>query len=183
MLFWSVFCKRTKNGQKRPKWCFWQSKLFFVRFQNTNLKNICASIVLKAESKRINEETFLWGVFFKNQKRSFPYLEFGPLWNKKKIKTLTRMRRAHTLKIWLWTSEIIPALWLVVLYWPIKKDFHTPPYCTVYNVHSSTYSYSILYTVLYSVWLMTLLQRSFMRRKTSSNRGKWSKILSNRAKQ
>ena len=33
----------------------------------------------------------------------------------------------RTPKIWIWTSKIIPDLWLVDLFWPIKKNFHTPP--------------------------------------------------------
>ena len=33
-------------------------------------------------------------------------------------------------KIWIWTSKIIHDLWLVDLFWPIKKKFHTPHYCT-----------------------------------------------------
>ena len=38
---------------------------------------------------------------------------------------------ARAPKIWIWTSKIIPDLWLVDLFWPIKKNFHTPPpYCT-----------------------------------------------------
>ena len=40
-----------------------------------------------------------------------------------KMKTLT-----HAPKIWICTSKIIPDLWLVDLFWPIKKKFHTPPY-------------------------------------------------------
>ena len=35
-------------------------------------------------------------------------------------------------KIWIWTSKIIHDLWLVDLFWPIKKKFHTPHYCTVH---------------------------------------------------
>ena len=45
---------------------------FFGRLKNTNQKNICASIVFKAESKPKHEEKFFWGgVFFKNQKCTF----------------------------------------------------------------------------------------------------------------
>ena len=32
-------------------------------------------------------------------------------------------------KIWIWTYKIIPDLWFVDLFWPIKQKFHTPPYC------------------------------------------------------
>ena len=70
MLFWSVFLKTHKktviNRQKRPKWRFWQSITFLCVFKNTDQKNICASIVFKAESKPKHKEKFLWGVFFKN---------------------------------------------------------------------------------------------------------------------
>ena len=38
------------------------------------------------------------------------------------------MLRAHVLKFWIWTSKIMPDLWLVDLFCPIKKYFHTPPY-------------------------------------------------------
>ena len=75
MLFWSVFLKPHKkviNRQKRPKWCFWRPITFFVHFKNTNQKNICASIVFKAESKpKHEEEKNVGGFFFKNQKCTF----------------------------------------------------------------------------------------------------------------
>ena len=57
MLFKSVFLKKHKKNmscQKRPKWCFWRSRLFL---------NICASIVFKAESEPKHEELNFWGVF------------------------------------------------------------------------------------------------------------------------
>ena len=58
----------------------------------------------------------------------------GP-WNFLKMKTLTPVRqRAHSPKIGIWTSKIIPHLWLVDLFWPIKKKFHTKPYCTCMNL-------------------------------------------------
>ena len=52
-------------------------------------------------------------------------------WNILKIKTLTHVRRRAP-KFWNWTSKIIPELWLLDLFCPIKKNFHTPPYCTMY---------------------------------------------------
>ena len=51
------------------------------------------------------------------------------------MKTLTRVRRraprARRAEIWIWTSKIMPDLWLVDLFCPIKKNFHTPPYWVV----------------------------------------------------
>ena len=38
--------------------------------------------------------------------------------------------RAPAPKIWIWTSKIIPDLW----FWQIKKNFHTPPYCTLNTI-------------------------------------------------
>ena len=43
------------------------------------------------------------------------------------MKTLVRMFA----KFWIWASKIIPDLWLLDLFWPIKKKFHTLPYYTV----------------------------------------------------
>ena len=51
----------------------------------------------------------------------------GP-WNFLKMKTLTRMMRWCAPKIWIQTFKIIPDLWLVDLFWRIKKNVHTPPY-------------------------------------------------------
>ena len=45
------------------------------------------------------------------------------IWNFLKMKTLTRVP-----KFWIWTSKIMPDLWLLALFCPIKKKFHTPPY-------------------------------------------------------
>ena len=50
---------------------------FFGRFKNTNQKNICASIVFKAESKPKHEEKFFLVVFFKNKKRTFSGVRNG----------------------------------------------------------------------------------------------------------
>ena len=46
-------------------------------FKNSDQKNICASIVFKAESKPKHEEHFFEGVFFKNQKRNFLGVQNG----------------------------------------------------------------------------------------------------------
>ena len=62
--------KNVINCQKRPKWRFWRSIVFLCIFKNTYQKNICASIVFKAESKPKHEENIFW-VFFKNQKCTF----------------------------------------------------------------------------------------------------------------
>ena len=67
VIFISIFENAQKtviNRQKQLKWHFWQSIIFFCIFKNTDQKNICVTIVLKAESKPKHEETFLWGVFF-----------------------------------------------------------------------------------------------------------------------
>ena len=56
------------------------------------------------------------------------------------MKALTRVRRRAT-KLRIWTSKIMPNLWLLDLFSPInKKKFHTPPYCTVgyLRIHIST---------------------------------------------
>ena len=49
------------------------------------------------------------------------------------MKTLTRVRRcalrARAPKFRIWTSKIMLDLWLGALFCPIKKKFHTPPYC------------------------------------------------------
>ena len=89
MLFWSVFFKTYKttviNRQKRPKWRFCRSITFFLFvLKNIDQKNICASIVFKAESKLKHEERKKFGgVFFKNQKHTF----FGcPRWYFLKVK-------------------------------------------------------------------------------------------------
>ena len=49
-----------------------------------------------------------------------------------------------------WTSKIIPDLWLLYLFCPIKKMFHTPPYWIV-SVH-----------LLYIHGLDTFLSRTVM---------------------
>ena len=56
-------------------------------------------------------------------------LNFWVPWNFFKMKTLTRVHR-RALKFWNWTSKIIPDLWLLDLFCPIKTNFYTPPYCT-----------------------------------------------------
>ena len=71
--------------------------LFVCVFKNTNQKNICVFIVYKAESKPKLEEQISWGVFFKNQKRTFSGVQkfhtkninFWAPWNVLKRKTLT----------------------------------------------------------------------------------------------
>ena len=80
-----AFFKRTEknavpnpvNRQKRPKWRFWRSITFFCVFKNTNDKSICASLVFLAESRPKHDETIFWGVFYKNQKRTFSGVQNG----------------------------------------------------------------------------------------------------------
>ena len=56
--------KNVINRHKQPNWHFWQSITFFKRrFQNTDQKNICVSIVFKAESMSKHEEHFFLGGF------------------------------------------------------------------------------------------------------------------------
>ena len=47
------------------------NNFFLCVFKNTNQKNIRASIVLKLNQSRNMKKTFILGVFFKNQKRTF----------------------------------------------------------------------------------------------------------------
>ena len=59
-----------------------------------------------------------------------------------KMKTLTRVRLR--VKILYWTSKIIPDLWLLDLFCPIKINFHTPPYCTVTKIFFQSYSFHLI---------------------------------------
>ena len=68
MLFWSVFfkmhSKKVNNRQKQPKWLYCRLiAIFQCIFKNTDKKDICASIVFKAESKLKHEEKTLFGGF------------------------------------------------------------------------------------------------------------------------
>ena len=68
MLFWSVFfkmhSKKVNNCQKQPKWLFCRLIAFFqCVFKNTDEKDICASIVFKAEWKPKHEEKTFFGGF------------------------------------------------------------------------------------------------------------------------
>ena len=88
MLSWSILFKTHKknviNRQKLPKWCFWWSiTIFLCVLKNTNQKNICASIVFKAESKPKHEEKFFLGGFLQKQKTHF---FGGPKWYFLKVK-------------------------------------------------------------------------------------------------
>ena len=48
-------------------------------------------------------------------------------WNFFEMKNLTRVRRCVPI-FQIWTFKIIPDLWLLDLFCPIKKKIHTPPY-------------------------------------------------------
>ena len=105
----------TKNINIWAHWNFFKWKLWFV----------CAGACTL--------ELKFWNWTLKS------YLTFGYLTcsvrKKKKIPHSTQMYSspsARLLKFWICTSKIIPDLWLVDLFWPIKKNFHTPPYCTLY---------------------------------------------------
>ena len=85
--FCQYFLKCTKkviNSQKRPKWCLlWLKAFFQCVFKNTDQKDICVSIVLKAESKPKYKETFLLWVFHQKPKTRF---FGGPKWQFLKLK-------------------------------------------------------------------------------------------------
>ena len=74
MLIWSVFLKSHKKPLLTAKNCqngVWQSITFLCVFKNTDQKNICASIVFKAESKLKHEENFFWGFSSKTKNALF----------------------------------------------------------------------------------------------------------------
>ena len=127
------------NCQKLPKWsiCAFSkvpTKRRFVRFLCRNTK-----------------KTIFWGIFFKNQKctflgvhngtflkSNFKFVFLNLLFNvkgsfkpifPKKILIFGPPGIIWKLKLWrawIWTSKIIPGLWLDDLFCPIKKDFHNP---------------------------------------------------------
>ena len=67
MLFGGYFynaLKKVINRQKLPKWHFLMLITFFKSvFKNTDQKNICVSIVFKAESKLKHKEKMFFGGF------------------------------------------------------------------------------------------------------------------------
>ena len=143
-----------KKRPKTAKMVFLTVKTFFCAFSKYQLKEhlcvYCFKSWIKADKWR---NISLGGFSLKTKKTVFRIWNLGPF-GIKTIKTLTHMRRAHTPKIWLWTSEIIPDLWLVDLYWPIKKDFHIPHYCTVYVQWTIIYIL-VQYTVHSTVQCLT----------------------------
>ena len=87
MLFWSVFLKThkkqlltAKNGQNGV---FAVNNFFLCVFKNTDQKDICVSIVFKAESKPKHKENFFWGGFSSKTKNA---LFRGPKWYFSKVK-------------------------------------------------------------------------------------------------
>ena len=124
---------------------------FFCAFSNipTNITFLLL-IFLKLNQSQNMMIKIYWGFFFKYQKKLFQGLKMVPVptfqkwnlkfvfirlffnenidiwppWNFFKMKTLTHVRRRERLKFGF-------GLWLVDLFWPIKQNFHTPPYCTV----------------------------------------------------
>ena len=94
----------------------------------------------------IDTQMLFWSVFLKTHKKTVincckrklhanfhkKMLIFGPRGNFLKMKTLMRFRW-RTRKIWIWTSKIIPDIWLVDLFWPIKKNstLHPTVYCSL----------------------------------------------------
>ena len=132
---------------------FLRAHSFFQRvFKNTNQKDIYAFIVFKAESKLIHEDQFL-GVFSSKPKNMifrgsklvvlklkfricFLYFFFNvkgsfmPIFTKNiNIQAPCNFLKLKTLpcvpKIWIWTSKIIPDLWLSAVFCQIKqKSLH-----------------------------------------------------------
>ena len=68
-----------------------------------------------------------------------------------------------TPKFWIWTSKIIPYLWLLHLFWPIKINFLTPPFCTVQPVLRNC-PFSVGYGLTYSFWCKSVIQSIFLKR-------------------
>ena len=131
------------------------NSFFQCVFKNTDQKDICASIVFKAESKPKHEEIIFWGVFHQKRFLGGPKWQFLEIkfricisgfvlqascqfsqkniniqtpWNFSKMKTLAP-------EIWFWTSKIMPDLWLSDVFCQIQKKKITPPYfmCTWYE--------------------------------------------------
>ena len=59
-------------------------------------------------------------------------------------------------KLLIWTSKIMPEFWLLDLFCPIKKKFHTPPYWTVH-----TYIVLILPLISWLVRVFSTFTRKF----------------------
>ena len=58
-----------------------------------------------------------------------------------------RAARARAPRFRIWTSGVVPDLWLVALFCPIKKEFHTPPYCVCNVLWYEKLERSVLCTV------------------------------------
>ena len=66
---------------------------------------------------------------------------------------------------WIWTSKIIPDLWLLDLFCLIKNNFHTPPYCTPRQSAAVAVCHLLLWLLLLQLlaaacnclWLLFLL--------------------------
>ena len=62
---------------------------------------------------------------------------------------------AQAPKFWIWTSKIMPDLWLVDLFCPIKKKFHTPPYYAIsFFVWIRIYK-RVQSTIYNGIWMST----------------------------
>ena len=81
------------------------------------------------------------------------------------MKTLTRVRAP---KFRIWTSKIMPDLWLVALFCPIKKKFHTPPY--------STYA-SLTFGGLGDRWAAAIPHDSAAKLEKCSKKNSWIRSL------
>ena len=75
MLFCSVFLKTHKKSylpQKTPFWSFLKINNFFsCNLKNTDLNNICASIVFKVITNKKYEENFFLSFLFQKSKMRF----------------------------------------------------------------------------------------------------------------
>ena len=85
MLCRFVFLKTYKTPKTAKMECLTVNNFSQCVFKNTDQKNICASIVFKAESKPKHEEKYFGGVFFKNQKCTFSGVQNGTYFLKVKF--------------------------------------------------------------------------------------------------
>ena len=119
------------------KMAFLKVNNYFCAFSKYRQKNICASIVFKAESRPKHEDNYFWGGFLQKPKMHFfggPkwYLQYINIWapcNFLKIEILTCVRQGacKNLELDFQNDKIILDLWLLDLFCPIKKNVHTPP--------------------------------------------------------
>ena len=133
-------------------------KNFFCAFSKIPTKRTLVRLLfLKLNQSRNTKKHFFGGFFFKIQKHTFSGVQNGifyklnfklvflclffnvkrsfmPIFTKKYyyLGPLEFVQNenfdARAPKFWIWTSKIIPDLWLLDLFSLIKTNFHTPPY-------------------------------------------------------